>query len=168
MEPIIVNSQLDLKKFYSINMYLLYRRKMMWYFGFICVVMIIGLLMSESSIKDDATAPWLGIFFCSFYLLVPLFTYRAVSKIYKNVKTTGEPKVYTIDENNIAIEGQTVSARTDWSNIEKVNERKNDFLAVFSAGRGVHFLPKPGFAREQDMILFKDLINAKGIKINFK
>jgi len=163
MEPIVVNSQLDKKKLYNINMYLLYRKRMMWYLGVIVIIMLYGLLFFNSSTAGDSSR-WFGIFFVVFYLLMPLLVYWGVNKSYNKVKALSEYKVYRIDENEINVVGQTVSLTVDWSHIEKLQDRKHDFLMVTLNGMGFHYLPKSGFESEQAIIDLKNIVKQKGIK----
>ena len=163
MDPIIVESQISLNQFYKINMYLLYRKRVMWYLGIIVIIMLSGMFMNISDSKDNFK--WLGIFFCLFYLLTPFFIYRAVSKNYKKVQATREIKIYSFNKDKIDVRGQSVSMTMDWSHLEKVIQRKKDFLVLTSNSLGLHYLPKSGFTSDGKIHGFIDLLREKNVKL---
>ena len=92
----------------------------------------------------------------------------AVRRMYKKVKSMSEPKVYELDDINIKLTGQTLSATMDWSVVDRIRESEKDFLAFVSNGRGIHFLPKDGFDKDEDIVTFKNLVKGKQIKNNLK
>jgi hypothetical protein len=165
MEPIIVKSQISLKQLYNINWFILLRKRIMWVLGFVVLLMLYSLSISRNTENDT---PWFTIGFVIYFILLPLFITLAVRRNYKKIPSMSEPKVYEFLDDLIKVSGPTLSATMAWSIVEKIYERKSDFLAITSNGKGVHYLPKAGFASDIDIEQFKALIKSKGIKTNIK
>jgi hypothetical protein len=169
MQPITVHSQLDFKTIYKINLYLLYRKRIMWWYGFLVFIMIGGLIYRLiNNDYSDYSSFWFGGFFILYYLMMPLLIYSITRRNFKKIKSTSEPKIYFFDNDNLRLESETINFTSTWSPIERVRERSSDFLLSTANGRAVHYLPKNGFEGEAGIFGFKELIRNKGIKNNFK
>jgi len=136
----------------------------MWWLGFVVLIMLYSLTLN----RDPDNTPWFTIGFVIYFLLIPLLIILAVRRNYKKIPSMSEPKVYEFLDDMVKMNGTTLSATMAWPIVEKVYERKNDFLAITGNGKGVHYLPKAGFQTESGIEQLKSLIKAKGIKNNFK
>lgn len=165
MEPIIIKSQISLKQLYNINWFILLRKRVMWWLSLVVLLMLYSLTLKRDS---DSEVPWFTIAFVIYFLLLPLFIALAVRRNYKKIPSMSEPKTYEFFDDVVKVTGPTLSATMAWPIVEKVYERKNDFLAITGNGKGVHYLPKAGFQTESGIEQLKSLIKAKGIKNNFK
>lgn len=165
MEPIIVKAHISLKQLYNINWFVLMRRPVMWLLTFVCVLMLASLVVNGAPKTD---VPWFTVGFVVYFLLLPLFITLTVRRNYKKIPSVSEPHVYEIHDDVIKVSAITLSLTMAWSLVEKVYERKNDFLAINGNGKGVRYLPKAGFCTESDIEKFRSLVKAKGIKNNFK
>ena len=166
MNPIIILSQLDLKTYYNINLYILLRR--IWWLGVLLLGFIFYMYFSTDPIdRKDPTF----IFIISFLILdifaVPLINYWGVRRNFKKIKSMSELKTYELDENDLKFTGQTSSAIMDWSVIDKIIERHDYYLAFVSNGKAIHYFPKAAFS-EDGLKAFRQLIKIKGIKNKFK
>ncbi len=164
MEPIIVNTELSFKRYYSINLYILLRRKALWVIFGICFLVLIALYLVD---KADNTYMYLLMFYFLYALLMPVFVYFGAKRNYKKIRQMREPKRYEFTQEGIKLTSETVKMEIGWPAIDKAVKRKEDFLLFSSNNRNFFSLPIDGFAKEEQIGLFEALIKEKVAKRNF-
>lgn len=158
MNPITAQSQLNIKTYYYLSLYMLYRKRFMIFLSVVIVVMI-GAIIYRFITGDygDSDLSY-SYFFVLFYISMPLLTYLGVRRNFKNIKSSSELKTYTFDMDDVNVQCESVNSTFKWSLIYRAKERKNDFLLITQNKLSVHYLPKSGFSSDGDIDSFRELL----------
>ncbi|OCX50724.1 hypothetical protein BEL04_18470 [Mucilaginibacter sp. PPCGB 2223] len=164
MQPLILNTQLGFKPYYNVNLYMLLRRKVIWFMLLLIIVMIVLSIISRDG---DHTYTYLAIFYTLFTLTFPLLIYFSAKRQYKKITAMHEPKSYEFSAEGIKLTGETIRMETGWVNINKAIKRKADFILFSSNSRNFFYLPMADFENEQSLNQFENLVKEKVAKRNF-
>ncbi|WP_428328665.1 YcxB family protein [Mucilaginibacter sp.] len=164
MEDIKVTSIIDLKTYFNISL-MMYLR-----FRTIVIILITFGLLSYTIMSDPSCRWWeeagvVAVLLIIYGGLIPYRLYLTCSKNIKKMPALYEPLYFTINEEKIEFKAESLSLMTKWPQIEKLVEREKYFLLM--NGRTFNFLPKAGFADNDDIIRFKNMVKQKGIKMVF-
>lgn len=166
MDEIKVNSLLDLKTYFNIGMLLKYRRPV--FIGFL----ILYFFLLQFFFFYDLPFSWtyelmvIGVYVLFMGGLLPLLTYLNARRYMKNIIFISEPNVYTITNEKIELKGETVSSSITWPHIKKFIEREKYFI-LMTPGRAFYYLPKSGFASDEDITKLKNWAREKGVKMSY-
>jgi hypothetical protein len=161
MPPIIVKSQISFKTYLNINFHLLLRKRILLIIAILFLFIFLWILFTGDDIRRFEMALELLVFYL---FLLPAVVYWSTSRNYKKIKSMSELKTYFFDDEQVRVTSETINFSSNWSPIEKIKERRNDFLMITSNGRAMHYLPKSGFVNEDAIIAFRNLAKAKRIK----
>jgi hypothetical protein len=163
MDDIKINSQIDLKTYFKINLLIQFRKRSI-------IFMILYFVLVQFCLFYDSKFDWTEeiivavIFIVLYGGLIPLFIYFAGRRNMKKIISLGEPKVYIINNEKIELRGETLSSTLTWPHITKLIESEKYFLLMPTA-RSFYYLPKESFESIDKIEQFKSLVKEKGIKI---
>ena len=141
------------------------------YIGIIILLMfIIGFIFTiyDSWIEKNIDKKLLIFFGCTIYLVLFFFVYfpYKFKKYYKQQKLIKEPMEIDIQDLGIKLSSPSVNANLTWDNFIKWKEGKKLFI-LYQTDTLMNILPKRNFDTENDIIKFRQLLNAN-IKIHLK
>jgi len=165
MEDIKINSVLDLRTYFNISMLTQLKTRTF-------VRMLIYFALMQVCFFYNAPFNWTSeiyiiSFFVIFYgIVIPLLVYFGARRNMSKIIALGEPKVYTINNEQIALQGETVSATVTWAHIAKFIEREKYFI-LMPPSSAFYYFPKAGFQSEDDITRLKNLVKEKDIKMSY-
>ncbi|MBW4888695.1 hypothetical protein KXQ82_03175 [Mucilaginibacter sp. HMF5004] len=163
MEPVIINSKLEQKRYRNVNLYVLLQRKILWFMLVLAFVMLLlSFIMSEGS-----TLAYLAIFYFVYLLAMPFLVIVKSKNYYKKIAHISEPKTYEFSETGVKITGETIKVELAWSNINKVVKRKDDYILFNSNSRSFFTFQQQVFKSDEKIVAFESLIKQYVKKNNF-
>ena len=124
-----------------------------------------SLLAGPITWADEVYLLWVLVFL--YGVMIPALTYFICKAHMKSSASLREQLQYTINENKIAYEGETVSTSSNWQYVTKLVEREK-YFTIFVSSRNFYFLSKQGFESTEDMNRLKSIAKEKGIKFSYR
>jgi ABC-type transport system involved in cytochrome bd biosynthesis fused ATPase/permease subunit len=166
MEDIIVTSKADFKSYFNISLRVFYGGRGLFMMLIVAAVMQ-GMSLLGGPITWADEVYLLGVFVFLYGMLVPALAYFTCKANMKRSASLREQLRYTINEDKIAYEGETMSTTSNWQYVTKLIEREK-YFTIFVSSRNFYFLSKQGFQSKEDMNRLKAIAKEKGIKFSYK
>jgi K+-sensing histidine kinase KdpD len=161
MDPIIVKTRLEFKRYRNVNLHILLKRKILWFMLALAFIM----LFLSFVIGEGNTLLYLAVFYFVYLLAMPLLVIMRSKSYYKKIAHMSEPKTYEFSDTGIKVSGETIKLETHWSNINKAVKQKEHYILFSSNSRNFFTFPQSDFAREQDIAAFEQLVK-QNVKTN--
>ena len=166
MEDIKVTSKADFKSYFNISLRVFYGGRGLFMMLIVAVVMQ-GMSLLGGPITWADEVYLLGAFVFLYGIMVPALAYFTCKANMKRSASLREQLQYSINEDKIAYEGETVSTSSNWQYVTKLVEREK-YFTIFVSSRNFYFLSKQGFQSKEDMARLKAIAKEKGIKFSYK
>lgn len=166
MEPITVESNLDIKTYYKISLSVIYRTSTIIVILFVFIAFNIFCFYDNKFNWIDEMV-CIGVIVFPYGIFLPLMTWGLCKRNIKVLATLAEPTTYHIYNERIEGIRESSSESSNWKYVTKAIEKDNYFL-LFSSSRMFRYLPKAGFASVEDIARFKDIVKGHRIRAYFK
>ncbi len=160
MDPIQINVKLTTKEVVQLNFEIRYR------IPFVIFITLLGLIGAVKSLdalfihaipNNDWTPVGLGFSFIT-VVIMPVSAYIISIRASKNDPFWSENLVYTITEDQIAVQGESFQSSVKLPDIKTIKESKRWFIIMYEGKQG-YFIPKNRFANENDLARFRQLMS---------
>lgn len=166
MEDIKVISSIDLKTYYRLTLRASFNKV-------IIIMMLCMFAYFQYLVFSTPRFSWndelytLEMFAAVWFFFFPGLLFLICYLSMKRVPYLSETLTYTIADDKIQVDGDSISNTTSWQYVKKLVERETYFLLGRTTG-GFSYLPKQGFQSKEDMAGFKAIAKEKGIKFSYK
>lgn len=118
------------------------------FFFFIPLFLLKTLFDILMDFKINSFSFVLVILLCGMIIFFPFRHYTRIKKAFYSNKKIQENNLYTFNEDNIQIKGESFETEFTWKSIYKVKELKNWFL-IYQSINVMNIVPKKNFSKEQ-------------------
>jgi hypothetical protein len=161
MEDIVVTSAINFKTYLHISLRRVFKLP---FIILLCVVFAsTELELFKRPVFDWGDQLFILGCFLFFFVLIPTSIYLAAKKGIKKITVLNETIVYTINEDTIKVDSETISGSRTWKYANQLIERKNYFLLSMEFNL-FYCLPKDGFQSKEDIQKLKVIAYKKGLR----
>jgi hypothetical protein len=169
MENVSISTKLNADEYVRVNFYMLYRKILaIFLFGIGAIMLLIILYYYLIDPSHFESFPFYQFIFGIYATVgMPLGTYWAARRSFRNNPRLQETILYTIDHEFIELKGESFNSKLTWEKIYKVTETKR-WMLIWQTKSLANVLPKKDFDTKS-LTQFKSLIRGiSGLKTNMK
>lgn len=158
-----IRSQLSEKEFIQVSLVMMYSKSATRTIALVAFIFLfVGVSVFLADSRNDH--PLSILIPLAMLTALPLSVYLSARKAYKTVHQLRETVMYSIDNNQLAVTGETYSATYRWDDIYKVSQSKNWILIWQDKQRALPIAAKDLWGGQ--VAELKEILDNKGVKNN--
>ena len=152
------SGQIGFKDYRNLILGLTYKKP--FYLGLLAVIVLnlLAFLTDQKTVTNYFTTNYVLYLIFGIFLLSPLFTFYTIKKQYDTNKIFQENLAYSLNNESIHIQGNTVDSIRKWNHFFKIKETKSFFM--FYQGAGVATLLDKKMFNNGDLDEFRRFIRS--------